>query len=455
MKRSPTPNFRPNSPAFWPELPSRQASALFNLRKIPIIVRRRTATICGAVLLGIMALVFARAADAASGLFLLFYARVPYAPLIVTPLGLGAIVALTRKFYPLARGSGIPQVIVGSEDARHAVGNGLVSIPTAVFKVFMTCAALLVGASVGREGPTVQVSAAIMAMAHRLLKIDLSAAVVIAGGAAGVSAAFNTPLAGIAFAIEELAAAYHQRLALLAMVAVLISGMVSLGLAGDYIYFGEMKQSIPFLSGILIAPIAGIVGGALGGLFSLAALAFGQTAWKPIMALRARPIGFAVLCGLIIAGLGVASQGATWGAGYDTAKLLVESQHQPLWFGPAKMAATLVTMLSGTPGGIFAPTLATGAGIGNLIAVFFPHEPLGPIVLLGMMGYFVGVIRSPLTAVLIISEMTDSRAMVLPFLLAAIIADGVSALISKERLYHGLSKGFIEPVDRMEADEGL
>jgi H+/Cl- antiporter ClcA len=102
-------------------------------------------------------------------------------------------------------------------------------------------------------------------------------------------------------------------------------------------------------------------------------------------------------------------------------------------------------MLSGAPGGIFAPSLAAGAGIGNLIAYAFPGQPLGPIVLLGMMGYFVGVVRAPLTAVIIISEMTDSRAMVLPFLITAVLADAVSGQICRERLYHGLSKGFRSP----------
>ncbi len=294
------------------------------LRSIPIVVRRRTATLCGAVLLGVAALSFAWMADQASALFLVFYERFPYAPLVVTPLGLGAIIALTRRYYPLSRGSGIPQVIVGCEDARHAIGRGLISIPTALFKVVMTVLALLIGTSVGREGPTVQISAAIMAMAHRLLRIDLSAAVVIAGGAAGVSAAFNTPLAGIAFAIEELAASYHQRLALLAMVAVMISGMVSLGLAGDYVYFGEMHQSMRFFRAVLISPIAGVAGGLFGGLFSLCALRFGSTTFAPIAALRARPIRLAVGCGLLIALIGIATNGATWGAGYDTAKMLVD-----------------------------------------------------------------------------------------------------------------------------------
>jgi H+/Cl- antiporter ClcA len=116
-----------------------------------------------------------------------------------------------------------------------------------------------------------------------------------------------------------------------------------------------------------------------------------------------------------------------------------------LWFGPAKFFSSLITMLSGTPGGIFAPTLATGAGVGNILAALFPGQPLGGVVLLGMIGYFVGVVRAPLTAVLIISEMTDSRAMVLPLLLSAIVADGVSALVCRERLYHALSKAFVLP----------
>ena len=102
----------------------------------------------------------------------------------------------------------------------------------------------------------------------------------------------------------------------------------------------------------------------------------------------------------------------------------------------------LVATEGWTSGGIFAPTLATGAGVGNMLAALFPGQPLGGVVLLGMIGYFVGVVRAPLTAVLIISEMTDSRAMILPLVATAVIADGVSALVCKERLYHGLSKGF-------------
>ncbi|WP_413989081.1 chloride channel protein [Labrys okinawensis] len=409
---------------------------------LPVLLRRRTATTAGAIALGLVALCFAWLADQGSRLFELMFERYPYLPVIVTPVGLAAIVALTLRFAPAARGSGIPQVIAGAVDPKRAVSARLISLDTALVKCAGTVAALLVGASVGREGPTVQVSAAIMAFAHRTLRIELSSAVVIAGGAAGVSAAFNTPLAGVAFAIEELAASYQQRLALLAMAAVMISGLVSLGLAGDYVYFGAIHQTMPMGHSLVISLMAGVLGGLCGGLFSLMVVGFGRSSWSLFVYLRSHPVWFAGGCGLVVALLGMATGGATWGAGYDWAKMLVESHAQPLWFGPAKFLATLVTMFSGTPGGIFAPSLATGAGVGNLLAVLFPSEPLGAVVILGMTGYFVGVVRAPLTAVLIIAEMTDSRAMILPLLATAIIADGVSAFICPERLYHCLSKTF-------------
>ena len=281
-----------------------------------------------------------------------------------------------------------------------------------------------------------------MQATHRLFRIDLSAAVLIAGGAAGVSAAFNTPLAGVAFAIEELASAFEQRLALLAMAAVMISGLVSLGLAGDYLYFGAMHNVLSWRSALVICPAAGVVGGLAGGLFSLTLLNFGASPWRTLVWVRRHFVAYAGVCGLLVAIVGYQSGGLTWGTGYATAKAIVEGTPQPIWFGPEKIAVTLVTALSGVPGGIFAPSLSAGAGIGDWLALLFPGEPLGSVAILGMIGYFVGVVRSPLTAVLIVSEMTDSRAMILPLVATAVIADGVSALVCRERLYHGLSKSF-------------
>ncbi len=252
---------------------------------------------------------------------------------------------------------------------------------------------LVGGASVGREGPTVQVSAAVMVWVHRTLRIPITAGVLIAGGAAGVAAAFNTPLAGVAFAIEELAAAYEQRVTLLVMAAVMISGLTMIGIAGDYVYFGELQSSIGIRQTLVLAPAVGLVGGIAGGVFSRVVLHFSNArsgwAWRS----ESRPVLFAGGCGLIVAVVGIISGGTSWGTGYAPAKVLIEGGHLTPWFGPAKFAASIFTTLSGTPGGIFSPSLAVGAGVGNAMATLFPGSPTSAIALLGMVAYFVGVVR--------------------------------------------------------------
>ncbi|WP_240334221.1 chloride channel protein [Sphingobium estronivorans] len=405
-----------------------------------MIWRRRIAILGGAIMVGLVALLFAELADEAGKIFLSLVHRIWWAPLILTPAGFAAFAWATARFAPDARGSGIPQVIAASR-APEAGMKRLVSARTAFVKFWLTVGTLLFGASVGREGPTVQIAASIMGHAHRLMRIPLRSSVFIAGGAAGVAAAFNTPLAGVAFAIEELAAAYEQRMTLLVMAAVLISGMVSLGLAGDYVYFGIMRQTLGVREALVAAPVAGVLGGIAGGLFSRLTLASGRTAFTPMAWLRAHPILFAFLCGTVVAALGVMT-GLTWGTGYQTAHAVIAGSNVPLWFGGAKFLATLATAISGLPGGIFAPSLSVGAGIGDMLRSLFPAYPPGAIVLLGMVAYFTGVVRAPLTAVIIISETTASRGLMMPLLAAALIADFAAQLVGKERLYHGLAQRF-------------
>lgn len=408
-------------------------------------VQRRIATAVGAVALGLVALAFAAVSDRTQHVFAALVSRWPHAPLLVTPLVFAGVVAATRRYVPEARGSGIPQVIAASRLLETAARGPLVSLRTAAGKFALTVAMLLGGASVGREGPTVQISAAVMVWVHRLLRVPISAGVLIAGGAAGVAAAFNTPLAGVAFAIEELAAAYEQRVAVLVMGAVMIAGLVSLGVSGDYVYFGVMGRTLPLRTVVLVAPLAGVLGGVVGGLFSRTVLGFSGATHRWVRAARARPVLFAASCGLVVALLGVATGGATWGTGYDATRQLVEGHAQSAWFGPAKLLASLATTLSGAPGGIFAPSLAVGAGLGSLLTPLFPGDAAGAIVLLGMTGYFVGVVRAPFTAVIIVSEATASHGMILPLFVTALIADAVSALVCRERLYHGLARPFLPP----------
>jgi H+/Cl- antiporter ClcA len=403
--------------------------------------RKRAAILSGAVALGLAALLFARLADEANRIFMRSYHACWWAPLIATPVAFAGLVWLTRRIAPEARGSGIPQIMAARFDPQGAM-RALASARTATVKFLMTLAALLVGASVGREGPTVQISATIMAYAHRLFRVPVKASVMVAGGAAGVAAAFNTPLAGVTFAIEELAAAYEQRMTLLVMTAVLISGIVSLGLAGDYVYFGAMGDTLPIGRAIAVTLVAGVTGGLSGGLFSRLMLAFAGSERRPLAFLRAHPVAMAAGAGLVVAALGCATQ-MTWGTGYLPARLIILGNHAPWWFGPAKFAATLATAVSGMPGGIFAPSLATGAGLGDVLRVLFPASAAGPVVLLGMIGYFTGVVRAPLTAVVIISEATASHGLLLPLLATALVADATSSLVCRERLYHGLSKAFM------------
>jgi H+/Cl- antiporter ClcA len=401
--------------------------------------RKRAAIFGGAVAVGLVAILFARLADAASDLFASTVVRLWWLPLLLTPPGFALIAWATRTLAPEAGGSGIPQIIAARADPERATG-ALASARTAIVKVVLTAAALACGASVGREGPTVQVGATVMAYAHRLLRVRVTSSVLVAGAAAGVAAAFNTPLAGVAFAIEELAAAYEQRMTLLVMTAVLIAGMISLGLSGDYVYFGVVGQTLSVRATLLLAPLAGIAGGVAGGCFSRAMLWMSRLGAHRLS--RGRPVVFAGVCGLLVAVIGVATH-ATWGTGYAAARGIIEGSDAPLWFGPAKFVATLATAAAGLPGGICAPTLATGAGLGSVIHVLVPQEPVGAVVLLAMVAYFTGVVRAPLTSVIIIAETTGSRGLMLPLLATALIAEGAASLVSRERLYHGLAQRYL------------
>ncbi len=404
------------------------------------IFRRRVAIVGGAISIGLVAIGFAAAADRATSGFNLILAAYPLAPLLLTPLGFAAIVALTNRYVPAARGSGIPQVIAAGADPERALDK-LLSVPVVIGKALLTLASLLVGASTGREGPTVQLSASVMGLWHRLLAVPMGSSTIIAGGAAGVAAAFNTPLAGIAFAIEELAAAYEQRMALLVMTAILLSGAVALGLAGDYVYFGAIAASMKLGGVLIVAPAAGIIGGAAGGLFSRLILAAAAPDFAPMARARRQPIAFAALCGLVVAAIGCVTH-ITWGTGYDAARAVITGTHAPLWFGIAKFVTTLTSAVAGLPGGIFSPSLATGAGVGNLLRWLFPGEPGTAVVLLGMVAYFTGVVRAPLTAVFILTETTASRGLLLPMFASALVANQVSQWVCPEKLYHGLSKNF-------------
>jgi H+/Cl- antiporter ClcA len=161
------------------------------------------------------------------------------------------------------------------------------------------------------------------------------------------------------------------------------------------------------------------------------------------------PLAFAALCGVLIAAIGIASGGETYGTGYGQARALVEGAHPlPDSFVALKFAATVVSYVSGIPGGLFAPSLSVGAGLGGWLSHLLPAAPAGAVVLLGMVGYFSGVVQAPITATVIVMEMTDNQALTVPLLATSFLAFGVSRLVCRRPVYGALARRFLEAQHR-------
>lgn len=406
--------------------------------------QRQLIFILGGVVVGGAAVALALLADDAQDLFMRFIQRWPYGSLMVTPLGLAISAYLTRRIFPNSQGSGIPQAIAARHLHNQEARGRLVSIRIAIGKIILTLFGLLCGASIGREGPTVQVGASIMFAIGRLSPRRQSG-LILAGASAGIAAAFNTPIAGIIFGIEEMSRAYEVQSVGLMLSAIIIGGLTSVTFLGDYTYFGTTSVTLHGAFGWVSVPLCAVVGGLLGGVFSRILIEFGRgLPGATGRAIKRHPIAFAALCGLGAAICGVISGNTVYGTGYSQVKLLMEhGAPLPETFGILKLASTTFASVSGVPGGIFSPSLAVGAGVGFNLAGLFPGVPLNALILLGMVSYFSGVVQAPITAVVIVTEMTDDHAMVLPLMIAAVIAYGASRLVCSEGVYHALSKNFL------------
>jgi len=395
-------------------------------------------------------MLFAVAAERANELLHKMLAISPYLPLLVTPLGLALVVYITRKYFPGSQGSGIPQVIASLDPKEsREVRKQVLSLRVTTGKIFLTLAALFVGGSVGREGPTVQIGASIMHSLGNLARFpkhDIEKGLILAGGAAGVAAAFNTPLAGIVFAIEEMSRSFEEHNSSTILMTVIIAGITSLALLGNYSYFGHTSETLEFGSEWSVVVLCGISGGLLGGTFSRALIEVNRGLPGSLGKwIRNKPVHFAAACGLVLALIGLISGHNTYGSGYSEAKSLLDgSAKLPESYGLLKMIATAVSYVSGIPGGIMAPTLSAGAGFGANIAHFFTSVPESAAIILGMVAYFAGVTQAPITAFVIVMEMIDSHEMVLPLMAAAFIAKICSRLVCTTPIFHTMAENFIK-----------
>lgn len=412
----------------------------------------------GAIAVGIISVAFARLADVAQeGFHAMLGDGAGWRgllPLAVTPVGFVVCAWLAHVHFPNSQGSGIPQAIAARHLRDDEDRDRLLSLKMVVGKIGLTLAGLLCGASISREGPTVQVGASVMLQAARWGGIGQAKGLILAGSAAGVAAAFNTPLAGIVFAIEEMGRTYQARTNGLVLTAVIFAGLASLGLSGNYIYFGFTDETVAITSQWPLILACGVVGGAFGALFSVLVLKATRRIrrWNSLQPLK-RTLVVAAACGLGVAVIGIACGGLTFGTGYAQARGAIEGTPLPWYFFIAKLAAGVLSTVSGIPGGLFAPSLAVGAGLGSTLGLVFGGSA-GIAALLGMAGYFAGVVQAPMTAFVIILEMTGNHDNVIALMCASMLGYGTARMISHEPLYHALSRLFIaDAIRRRRAEQ--
>ena len=360
-----------------------------------------------------------------------------WSALLWTPLCTALIVWATRRYAAGAAGSGIPQVMAAISPGVAAQERSLfVSLRLSVAKILLSTCGLLAGLSLGREGPSVQIAAGVMHSIRRWLPRRAAIhdhGLLVAGGAAGIAAAFNTPLAGVMFAIEELSRAPEQRNSGLLIAGIVLAGLMGVSVYGNATYFGMIHAVDVGVSLLLPGLLVTVVSGLAGGLFSrLLIRSLSGTGLDHMSKLRRqRPVVFAAVCGLAIAIIGMTTGGDTFGSGYAHTRAMIEGRDDvPAAYALLKFMATWLTAWSGVPGGIFAPSLSIGGALGNDLAMLTGYAHPATLIALGMAGFLAAATQAPLTSFIIVMEMVDGHAMVLSLMSCALIAHGISRLLS-------------------------
>ena len=420
-------------------------SAFMNELKDSHLWRGRAIFIGFAALSGLTVVVFTWLAEHALGLFFNLHQHAAWAPLVWTPIMTAVIVWVTRRFGAGAAGSGIPQVMAAQHDSVQPQNRHLfVSFKLSMAKIALTTGGLLAGLSLGREGPSVQIAAGVMHSARRWMpkRSQISDhSLLTAGGAAGIAAAFNTPLGGIMFAIEELSRRPEQRNHSLTVAAIVLAGLMGVSAYGNKSHFGVIHVEGFGWPVLFPALLVALSCGVLGGLFSrlLVVSLAGQSSDWFSQQRREHPVFFAAACGLAVAAIGVATLGATFGSGYTHTKAALDNAGDTSGlYVPLKFVATWLTTWAGVPAGIFAPSLAIGGALGGDIAQLTGYVNAPTLIALGMAAFLAAVTQAPLTAFIIVMEMVDGHALVLSLMTSALLASGVSRLISAP-LYSALA----------------
>ena len=366
----------------------------------------------------------------------------PYHLLIIPALGGAIFGPLIYYFAREAKGHGVPEVMEAV-----ALRGGRIRPRVAVIKSLASAICIGVGGSVGREGPIAQIGSALGSTIGQALKLsdERIRNLVACGAAAGISATFNAPIAGAMFALEIILGQLH----VLYFGAVVISAVTADVVA--HIFMGDGRAfAVPGYT--MVSPWELLLYTLMGVLAAFGAVAFtrllylSEDLWDGLRFPEAlKP----VLGGLALGAVGIFSAKIdgfprAFGVGYESISQILFGQlavQVALALFVAKLLTTIITLGSGGSGGIFAPSLFMGAMMGGVFGraanYLFPTITAPPeaYALVGMSAFFAGAAHAPVTAILILFEMTNDYRIILPLMLATVMSTMVSRIISRESIY--------------------
>lgn len=375
---------------------------------------------------------------------------------IIAPIGFVLSWWLVKEFAPNAKGSGIPQVMAAVELANpkeHTKIRSLLSLKIIVFKVLSSVILVIGGGAVGREGPTIQIAGSVFRKVNEYLphwwpKISKKN-MIMTGAAAGLAAAFNTPLGGIVFAVEELSKTHINYFKTALFTAVIIAGLTAQTFAGSYLYLGYPKTHdvslMVMFPIILVAGISGIMASQL----SVTMLKMNDWKKRKLKTNRSN-VAFLIVCALFIASIAYFINREVLGSGKEIMQrvLFTQDKHED-WYVPIlRMLGPALSFTSGGAGGIFAPALTAGASIGSVIsgAIHLTPNESNVVILGGMVAFLTGITRAPFTSAIIVLEMTDRHSLIFHLMLAGMVSSIVSILVSRHSLYDVIKVNFLAEI---------
>jgi H+/Cl- antiporter ClcA len=374
---------------------------------------------------------------------------------LITPACFLAAWWLVQRFAPYARGSGIPQVMASIELANPKYNsrvNQLLSLRILCIKILSSLVMALGGGVIGREGPTIQVAGSIFRKVNEWLpkwwpKIS-KRNMIMTGAAAGLAAAFNTPLGGIVFAVEELTRTHISYFKTALFTAVIIAGLTAQALLGPYLYLGypdvsNLSGSLFF--GVILVAIPAGLGGAL---MARGMLKLFQ--WKAGFRSVRQHLWYIVGCALIIVGLAFFIDERILGSGKGlmTTALFTANKYNPWYLPLLRIAGSTLSFTTGASGGVFAPALSAGASIGATIAgwLHLAASNSNLLVLSGMVGFLTGVTRTPFTSAILVLEMTDRHNVIFHLMLSGMVASLVAMPVDRHSFYDHLKYQYLREI---------